>query len=85
MAAWKPLTDLDLRDGTHTCWYTELPRHLWGVYGKYAYISECSGEKPYLVYVDPEGEGYTIDMMECKTLTSAKRWVSGQLMKHRVV
>ena len=70
---WKVIYECDEDDGTPTCWARQINDP---VYGAYIWIS-LSGdkEKPYHVEVDAGGDDFKI-LCKCKSLASAKRWVS---------
>ena len=70
---WEIIHDSDDEEGNPTCWFTSIDNKK---YGKRCWISD-------------NGEGFDIEVdfntkviitiMTCKTLTSAKRWVSRNL------
>ena len=70
---WQPIEEMDLDDGTHTgyatkvgdhfIWLTQLSDNSWDV--------ECARND------NPTEPFFTLK--NCKTLTSAKRWVSRYL------
>ena len=70
---WEVIHECDDEDGNPTQWASEInhPR-----YGKYCWISNV-GEY-FSVEVDCGGFK---ELAKCKSLTSAKRWVSTQLIK----
>ena len=72
--AWNPVPEMDLDDGTHTCfstvdksgrfvWLTQISDNTWDVE-----LGQYPGE----------GDCFTT-MCNCKTLTSAKRWAARYL------
>lgn len=68
---WKIVHDMDNDDGTPTCWVKEINHEK---YGKHVWISEDGG---FNVEIEKDDEFETL--VTCKTLTSAKRWVSTNL------
>ena len=70
---WEVVHECDDENGNPTQWASEInhPR-----YGKYCWISNAG--KYFSVEVDYEGFE---ELARCKSLASAKRWVSTQLMK----
>lgn len=71
--AWKIVHDCDGDDGEPTCWSMEINH---SKYGKYVRISQIS-DTAYDVEVIPEQELKVL--VTCKSLASAKRWVSMNL------
>lgn len=71
---WNILEECNEEDGTPTCWSLEINSEK---YGKYVWISiNCSGE--YSIEID-RGSGIET-LKECKSLTSAKKWVTMNLL-----
>lgn len=70
---WEVVHECDDENGNPTQWASEInhPR-----YGKYCWISD-TGECFIVEVYDGEFE----ELARCKSLASAKRWVSTQLMK----
>lgn len=71
---WEPVAEMDLDDGTHTCYATTDNR------GHFVWLTQISDnswdvERSYLPGV---GEVFTT-LVNCKTLTSAKRWAARYL------
>lgn len=71
--AWEIVHDCDGDDGEPTCWSKEINHRK---YGKYVWISQIS-DTAYDVEVIPEQELKVL--ATCKSLASAKRWVSKNL------
>lgn len=69
---WEPLWECDDDEGNHTSWSAEINHP---TYGKYVWISIA--ENGYAVEVFTEND--YIALVTCKSLTSAKRWVSANL------
>lgn len=65
---WKPIKEMDMEDGTHTCYATEI-----GSY--YVYLTQTANGT-WDVEQKKKKETYIVTRVNCKTLTSAKRWVS---------
>lgn len=71
---WIPVEEMDLEDGTHTCyaaetdewflWLTQISDDTWDVEAK----RKCR--------IAGESEHFIQTVANCKSLTSAKRWVS---------
>ena len=66
---WEIIHDADSEDGTPTCWVKEINH---AKYGRHVWISKT--EEGYNVEVNPYSDFTTL--ANCKTLTSAKKWVS---------
>jgi hypothetical protein len=71
---WEPVAEMDLDDGTHTCYSTT------DKCGHFVWLTQISDDS-----WDVErscrpgcGEGFTT-LVNCKTLTSAKRWAARYL------
>lgn len=74
---WEPLWECDDDVGNHTSWSAEINHP---TYGKYVWISIVKNgynESYYAVEVFTEND--YIALVTCKSLTSAKRWVSANL------
>lgn len=65
---WEIVHDSDDENGNATCWVLEINN---SKYGKYVWISET--DNGFDVEVDRSS---IVVIMNCKTLKSAKRWVS---------
>ena len=70
---WEPLWECDDDDGNHTAWSAEINHP---TYGKYVWITLA--ENGYAVEVFTEND--YIALVTCKSLASAKRWVSMNLV-----
>ena len=73
---WNIIHECDEEDGTPTQWCTEINHPK---YGKYCWINDIGSgltEKGFNVEVDMNG---FIELVQCKTLASAKRWVATHL------
>lgn len=70
---WEIVHDCDEDNGDPTCWAKEINH---SKYGKYVWISQIS-DTAYDVEVIPEQELKVL--ATCKSLASAKRWVSMNL------
>lgn len=68
---WEIVHDSDNEDGSPSLWGAEINHHK---HGKFVWISGCT-EGDYDVEVNPHGDYWRI-LVTCKTLTSAKRWVT---------
>lgn len=69
---WKPILEMDLDDGTHTC-YSAMDRD--GCYVWLTQIADDTWDVEQAYYYG--GHIYTI--VNCKTLTSAKRYAARYL------
>ena len=65
---WQPILEMDLEDGTHTCYATETDAH-------FIYCTQIA-DGTWDVETQRKGGTYILTHVNCKTLTSAKRWVS---------
>ena len=70
---WEIVHDCDDENGNPTCWATEINH---SQHGKYVWINAIDSE--FAVEVDNNGFN---ELMRCKSLVSAKRWVSMNLVK----
>lgn len=66
---WEIIHDADNEDGTPTCWVKEIYHSR---YGRFVWISKT--KEGFAVEVKRDDE-FSV-LVNCKTLTSAKRWVS---------
>lgn len=76
---WEIIHEGDTDSGKATCWALEINHPK---YGKYVWITGLldHDEETILEYsVDVIPDGNTRSLVTCKTLTSAKRWVSTHL------
>lgn len=71
---WNVIHDCDGENGEPTVWSLEI---IHPVHGKYCWISNMGDY--FAVEVDDCGE--ITELAKCKSLTSAKRWVSMRLVK----
>lgn len=73
---WEPLEDANDDDGTHTCWSALINHYK---YGRWAYI-EGYGENgnEYEIFTEHYPDH---PIMVCKSLASAKRWVTQNIKK----
>lgn len=69
---WKEIYECDDEDGNPHVWCAEINHHK---YGKYVWINDR--EEYFAVEVE---YGNFIDLVHCKSLTSAKRWVAIHLV-----
>lgn len=67
--AWQVIHECDMEDGTPTHWAKRVDHPK---YGKFAWISLC-GDREYAVEVIPGDD--IKELVICKSLSSAKRWV----------
>lgn len=70
---WEVVHEMDGENGEATCWCREIEHDK---YGKYVWITE-NWDGTYEVEARPDG--YMITLKVCKTLTSAKKWVTTYL------
>lgn len=68
---WEVVHDCDGEDGEPTCWVSVINH---SKYGKYVWISQNSKEQ-FDVEVSYHSDTVA-SIMQCKSLISAKRWVS---------
>lgn len=66
---WEIVHDCDEEDGTHTCWVLKVSE------GVFYWINENSNGT-----FDITGHDADTILMNCKSLTSAKRWVTMNLL-----
>ena len=71
---WEIVYEGDDEEGNPTCWALEINHSL---YGKYVWINKYD-DRDYVVEVIPRKE--TNELIHCKSLASAKRWVSMNLV-----
>lgn len=77
---WEVIHDSDTESGKATCWALEINHKK---YGKYVWITGLLDyDEETIVQYDVEVIPYndTITLCECKSLASAKRWVSMNLL-----
>ena len=67
---WHIIHECDDDNGEPTCWAKEVNHHK---YGKYVWISK-QGDTEYAVEVIPDND--TKVLATCRSLASAKRWVT---------
>ena len=72
---WKIIHESDDEDGNPTQWSTEINHPK---YGKYCWINDMDGYFTVEVYYFYKG---FVELARCKSFTSAKRWVTTNLMK----
>lgn len=73
---WDIIHECDEEDGTPTQWAAKIDHTK---YGKYCWISDMGAYYSVEVFVN---ECFK-ELVRCKSLFSAKRWVSGHLTKMR--
>ena len=73
---WNIVHECDDEDGNPNQWYSEINHPK---YGKYCWISDMGDY--FGVEVDYGGFTEFTELVECKSLISAKRWVATQLKK----
>lgn len=73
---WRVVEESNDDSGNPTCWSREINSDR---YGKYVWISKF-GEDAYAVEVESGGYGYIQGLKICKSLASAKRWVTMNLV-----
>lgn len=71
---WEIVHECNDVENNPTCWALKINHRS---YGRYVWISQY-GDADYTVEVIPYGE--TIELVHCKSLTSAKRWVTMNLL-----
>lgn len=71
---WSVVIECNDEDGNPTCWSLEINHKR---YGKYVWISQYD-DRDYAIEVIPDNE--TKELIHCKSLISAKRWVSMNLI-----
>lgn len=71
---WKPVLEMDLDDGTHTCFSTVDKS------GHFVWLTQISDNTWDVERGNYPGKGYCFTTMcNCKSLTSAKRWAARYL------
>ena len=73
MKKWNIIHECDDDNGNPTCWSIEISNK---DYGQFAWINEMSDG---VFNIEAEIHGETSILTKCKTLVSAKRWVSTHL------
>lgn len=73
MKNWKIIHDMDGENGEPTCWSLEINHK---EYGRFVWIT-LNPENKYNIEVDCDGFK---TLATCKSLTSAKRWVTMNLI-----
>ena len=73
---WNIVHECDDEDGNPTQWSSEINHPK---YGKYCWINDMGDY--FGVEVDYGGFTEFTELVECKSLISAKRWVATQLIK----
>lgn len=74
---WHPIEEMDLDEGTHTCYATTDHD------GRFIWLTQISDDTWDVEIATKAGDSTTFyTMMNCKTLTSAKRWVSQYWFRH---
>lgn len=68
---WHPILEMDLEDGTHTCYAATVGN--W-----FVWLTQISDDTWDVELGRKGAEGFTTQM-NCKTLTSAKRWAARYL------
>ena len=68
---WHPIEEMDLDDGTHTCYATEIGDF-------YIYCTQLADGTWDVESKRKHCEGFA-SLVNCKTLASAKRWVTRNL------
>lgn len=70
---WEPIDEMDLEDGTHTC-YAATTRH-----GTFVWLTQISDDT-WDVELHPDGSECFVTIVNCKSLTSAKRYAARYLI-----
>lgn len=66
---WKPVIDMDMEDGTHTC-YSTIDRS-----GRFVWLTQMADNSwDVELAIQPNDSVEFTRMATCKTLSSAKRW-----------
>ena len=65
-AKWTPILEMDLDDGTHTC-------YCWEVDSYFCYLTQLTDDTWDVELLDKETKLMST-LANCRTLTSAKRW-----------
>lgn len=80
---WEIVHEADLDDGSPAQWALEINDE---AYGKYVWISGLLDNDDNIIRYDVEVIPHTMDsitLAKCKSLTSAKRWVTMHLLKKK--
>lgn len=71
---WTPIEEMDLDDGTHTCFSTKDRT------GRFIWLTQISDNTWDVELGSREKTGCFITIVNCKTLTSAKRYAARYLI-----
>ena len=77
---WEIVPEGDTDNGEPTCWALEINHE---AYGKYVWINGLLDDDDKIIQYDIEvipSRGESIILAECKSLASAKRWVTMNLL-----
>ena len=70
---WKPILECDDEEGNHTCWSAEVNHEK---YGKFVWITMLADR----YHVEYDNNGFFETLANCKSLSSAKKWVTSNMM-----
>lgn len=70
---WNPVLECDLDDGTHTCYATEYKN------GRFIWLSQLADDT-WDIETNTHRGGDLYTIVNCKTLTSAKRYAARYLL-----
>ena len=74
---WKIVHDCDDEDGNPTQWSAEINHPK---YGKFCWINDMDSGIPTGYFnVEVQTDGF-VELVRCKSFTSAKRWVASHLL-----
>lgn len=72
--AWEPILEMDLDDGTHTCYATTAPD------GRFIWLTQMPDNTWDVEMSNRSEPGTYTTICTCKTLTSAKRYAARYLL-----
>lgn len=73
MEKWNVIHDMDDEDGKPTCWALQINH---SKYGKFVWITLWNDDS---YHVEVDRDGIFVTLASCKSLRSAKRWVTMNL------
>ena len=71
---WEVIHECDDEDGNPTCWSMNIDHEK---YGRFVWITFGSNDK---YNIEVNRDGFDKTLLQCKTLTSAKRWVTSNIL-----
>ena len=71
---WEVINECDDEEGNHTCWSMKIDHEK---YGRFVWCTLNSTGK---YNIEANSDGFYKTLCQCKTLTSAKRWVTSNIL-----